>query len=68
MVLKPNGELAAGYNSTANLEGINGSGGSLSDVYESTNSSGLMTITLLGSFTKFDGKSIANVARVTLEP
>jgi hypothetical protein len=59
-ILSPSGELAPGYNATGVLEGTH-------DVYESTDSSGKITLTLMGSFTKFNGKNIQNVTRVTLE-
>lgn len=60
-VLSPSGELAPGYNTTGILNGT------LYDVFESTDSSGKITLTLMGSFTKFNGRNIQNVTRITLE-
>lgn len=58
MVLDPTGKLAAGYNNTGSLQGIFSRG------MEIRNSSGDLTVMMVGSFYKFDEQSMGNITRL----
>ncbi|MBP1650055.1 MAG: hypothetical protein H6Q26_212, partial [Bacteroidetes bacterium] len=58
MVLNPDGSLAAGYNNTADFSG------SLTKVFETTNSSGQTQTLITGLFSTFNRVQITNVVRL----
>ncbi|WPQ65235.1 DUF5008 domain-containing protein [Chitinophaga sancti] len=58
MVLNPDGSLAAGYNNTADFSG------SLTRVFETTNSSGQTQTLITGLFSTFNRVQITNVVRL----
>lgn len=58
MVLKPDGSLAEGYNNTADFSG------SLTKIFETTNSSGQTQTLITGIFSRFNRVEITNVVRL----
>ncbi|WP_343673297.1 DUF5008 domain-containing protein [Chitinophaga sp.] len=58
MVLNPDGSLAAGYNNTADFSG------SLTRIFETTNSSGQTQTLITGLFSTFNRVQITNVVRL----
>lgn len=62
MILNPTGDLATDYNCIGDFKGY------LKDLFESTNSQGQLTITLMGNFSQIDGLPAYNVTRLVLTP
>lgn len=62
MVLTASGDLAAGYNAIGNFSGF------VRDVYESKNSSGQLTVMIMGGFNQIDGSPVNNITRLVFEP
>ncbi len=61
MVLKPSGKLAPGYNTIGNLNGV------VLRAYETKNSSGQITMMMMGTFDRFDEQSVGNITRLVLK-
>lgn len=58
-VLNPDGSLADGYNNTGKLDGV------IYDALEEVNSNGELTVTLVGNFKRFNGKSgLGNIVKL----
>lgn len=62
MVLDQTGNLAAGYNTLGDFVGY------INDVLETTNTSGKVTVMLMGNFSQIDGLPVNNITRVVFEP
>ncbi|OCX52259.1 hypothetical protein BEL04_12340 [Mucilaginibacter sp. PPCGB 2223] len=62
MILTPTGDLATDYNSLGDFTG------SIKDISESINSSGKLTVLLMGSFSQIDGVPVNNISRIVFEP
>jgi len=62
MILNADGTLAQGYNNTGRFIG------SISDIYEKTNSLGYPTVIIAGYITTFDAKPVNNIIRIVLKP
>lgn len=62
MILNADGTLAQGYNNTGRFIG------SISDIYEKTNSLGYPTVIIAGFITTFDAKPVNNIVRIVLKP
>lgn len=60
-VLNPDGTLAAGYNNFGLFSGR------LYDIAERTSDSGLPELFIVGSFSRFDGKEVFNIAKLTFK-
>jgi hypothetical protein len=61
IILNPAGALAPGYNTYGDLSG------SIADAIEGKNADNKMNLLLIGSFTKFDGKTVSNTTSLVLE-
>lgn len=62
MVLNPDGTLAKDFNNTGMLKGF------VNDSYQSMNSIGQKTVTLVGSIQSFNGKlNVGNIIRLTIQ-
>ncbi|WP_198139835.1 DUF5008 domain-containing protein [Pedobacter sp. BAL39] len=61
MVLKPNGELAPGYNATGIFNGY------LNDIIETTSADGKRALLLIGGFNRFDNVEVNNITRIIIE-
>lgn len=61
MVLDATGKLATGYNNTGTLQGMFSRG------FEAKNSSGQITVTMIGSFYKFDEQSMGSIVRLVFK-
>lgn len=58
-VLNPDGSLAEGYNNTGKLDGV------IHDILEEVNSNGELSVTMVGTFKRFNGKSgLGNIVRL----
>lgn len=62
MLLTPTGDLATDYNSLGDFKGA------IQDISESVNSSGKLTVLLMGNFKQIDGLPVNNISRIVLEP
>lgn len=62
MILTPTGDLATDYNSLGDFTGA------IKDISESVNSSGKLTVLLMGSFSQIDGLPVNNISRIVFEP
>lgn len=62
MILNADGTLAEGYNNTGRFVG------SISDIYERTNSLGYPTVIIAGFISTFDARPVNNIVRIVLKP
>jgi len=62
MILNADGTLAEGYNNTGRFVG------SISDIYERTNSLGYPTVIIAGFISTFDARPVNNILRIVLKP
>jgi uncharacterized delta-60 repeat protein len=62
MILNADGSLAEGYNNTGRFIG------SISDIYEKTNSLGYPTVIIAGFISTFDARPANNIIRIVLKP
>lgn len=61
MILNESGQLAPGYNATGQFRG------NLNDVVETRSADSRRALLLIGSFDRFNGEPVSNLARITLE-
>ena len=61
MILTPQGDFAAGYNSTGTFSGV------LEDIIETQSADAKRALLLIGSFYRFDNQPAYNIVRVTIE-